>query len=359
MHMPFRLSTTILFAASTMLVAIGGSKTALAAGETPPVERKLSDYANDDGRPPDGQDSKRDDTTALRKALTAGPGVVRIGPGFYRFGDVTIPSDVTLAGAGSATVIRPNGARRIFVQKAVHDWSIRDLVCDGETQGEWQARTDAGQTALFSEGCWGYEIARVALRNFNGPALHLTRTNIAQGAFSDGGTLDRVTATGNHTGICFDVRAEYIIATKLNCSNNVAGCVIHAGNTNISASNFGTNTDGLVIQDKENGSHGSISNCLLNHNTRYALRALNVGNGMAINNCCFFYGAIELADCFGVNITSGIIGCSVTTKGEHANRIAGNLVIPKGFTYQFAPATLVSDNFVKEGQWEQNNVPAK
>lgn len=342
-----------------MLVALAGPKTALAAGETPPVERKLSDYPNDDGRPPDGQDSKRDDTAALRKALGAGPGVVRIGPGFYRFGDVTIPSDVTLAGAGAATVIRPNGAGRIFVQQAAHDWSIRDLVCDGETQGKWQTRTDAGQTAIFSEQCSSFEIARVTLRNFNGPALHLMRTNFAQSSFSNGGTLDRVTATGNHTGISFDVRAEYIIATRLNCSHNVTGCVIHAGNTNISASNFGPNIDGLVIVDKENGSHGSISNCLMNHNSRFALRAQAVRNGMAINNCCFFYGAIELVDCVGVNITSGIIGCSVTTKGEPANRIAGNLVIPKGFKYEFAPATLVMDNFVKEGPWERNTVSTR
>src|SRR5262249_51452952 len=79
-------------------------------------ERFLSDYANDDGSRPDGSDGKRDDTTALNKALADGPGVVRLGRGYYRLGDIQIPENVTLQGQGKATVIRSNGASSIFRQ---------------------------------------------------------------------------------------------------------------------------------------------------------------------------------------------------------------------------------------------------
>ncbi|MBI3923411.1 MAG: hypothetical protein HY318_18465, partial [Armatimonadetes bacterium] len=59
-----------------------------------PHARLLSDYRNDDGSTPDGKKDATDDTPALRKALADGPGLVYIGPGSYRFGEVTIPPSV-------------------------------------------------------------------------------------------------------------------------------------------------------------------------------------------------------------------------------------------------------------------------
>lgn len=56
------------------------------------------------------------------------------------------------------------------------------------------------------------------------------------------------------------------------------------GSANITASNFCDNVDGLLIQDKENGSHGAVSNCLFNHNARYALWGRRIEHGMAISN---------------------------------------------------------------------------
>jgi hypothetical protein len=34
---------------------------------------------------------------------------------------------------------------------------------------------------------------------------------------------------------------------------------------------------GISIEDKENGSHGAISNCLVNHNHKLALHCRDVG----------------------------------------------------------------------------------
>ena len=66
-----------------------------------PAERWLTSYRNDDGTIPDGQESARDDSSALQAALNAGPGIVRVGPGVFRIQNVTIPAGVTLQGAGS------------------------------------------------------------------------------------------------------------------------------------------------------------------------------------------------------------------------------------------------------------------
>jgi hypothetical protein len=84
---------------------------------------------------------------------------------------------------------------------------------------------------------------------------------------------------------------------------------------------------------------------------------------MAIDGCAFFYGSIVLKNCLGMNITSGLIGCSIdTTESPLPNRIAGNYVIEgKSLkrTFKFSPATIVQDNFglnlpVKPGSWRHN-----
>lgn len=316
-----------------------------------PHARLLSDYRNDDGSAPDGEDDATDDTPALRKALADGPGLVCLGPGSYRFGEVTIPSNVSVVGAGSATVVRSSGPKHIFTQKGVHEWALRDLVLDGAAQEDWHKRKDTGEVGLFISGCWGYEVVGVAFRNFSGIGLQIEHSGAG---WINGGNLDRITATGNSVGIRFDTRAEYINATALGCFNNVTGCILHAGNAKITASNFTTNTDGIVIEDKDNGSHGSISNCLINHNERYALLGRKVKNGMAISDCCIFYGTILLEDCIGVNLTNGILGCTVKTDGKGVNRIAGNYVIPEGWQFDFTPSTIVEDNFTENGPWEMN-----
>ena len=102
------------------------------------LPRNLVDYANIDGLPPDGMDNDTDDSTALRAALNDGPGVVRIGPGFYRCGEITIPAQVTLVGAGRATAIRSNGAERLLIQQDVDGWCMRDLILEGEAEGDWR-----------------------------------------------------------------------------------------------------------------------------------------------------------------------------------------------------------------------------
>ncbi len=316
--------------------------------------RNLTGYLNDNGKPPTGLDSKADDTSAMRKALAGGPGIVYIGPGYYRFSGVSIPSGVTVVGAGAATIIRPAGARQIIEQKDVNDWAIRDVLMDGEAQGDWHQRRDLGDLGISIQGCGRYDVTGVVLRNFNGSGLWISGLNPS---FMGGGAgnLERISCYGNHTGIHFAKRAEYENASMLSCYNNIIGCAINSGNVKISNSNFGANVDGMIIEDNENGSHGAISNCLMNHNERYALFCKDVTNGMSIVNCCFFYGTLRVENSVGINIADGIIGCSVSVAGAYANRISGNYIIPDQYwKYDIDQVTIVQGNFTKDGQWSKN-----
>jgi hypothetical protein len=316
-------------------------------------ERNLSDFHNADGRSPDGKDSRVDDSEALHQAIAVGPGIVRIGPGWYRFGDISVPQGVTVVGAGSATIIRSNGSSQIFRQAGLSQWRIRDLVLDGETVDNWHNRKDQGRRGVLVEKCFGFEISGLIVQRFDGPAIEINSTDLGPngGDFCDGGVLDRITATQNFIGIRFNKRAEYVHATRLTCHQNVTGVVIHGGNIKLGDSNICSNIDGLLIEDKENGSHGAIANCLFNHNERNALWAKNVAYGMAFSNNCFFYGRIVIEDSVGVNIQGGQISCSVLVSGKGVNRMADNYVIPEKFQFNFTPTTIVQNNFTATGPW--------
>ena len=344
------------FAALLTAICLVGSP-ATATGQVTPLARRLADYTNEDGRPPDGQDNGRDDTVALQRAFDAGPGVVYVGSGHYRWGRITVPSETTVVGAGPATVVQSSGSQPIFLQKNVHNWTIRDLLLDGATPGDWKDRKEDGQTGILTEKCRQFQIVNVTVRNFNGAGVQLTNTDCRD--FCDGGSLHRVKAIRNYIGIRFGERAEYVSATQLACTSNVIGCVIHAGNTRIATCNFGYNVDGLVIRDRDNGSHGTIHNCLMNHNQRYALLTQNVRHGMTIGGCCFFYGSIRLEDSVGVNINSSIISCDLEVSGAGINRIAANYIIPRQWNFDFTPTSIVADNFTAKGLWDKNHLPKK
>jgi len=340
----------------TAAVVLGCSLTAFSEERTLPITRKLGDFTNADGKPPTGKDTVTDDSVALQKTLAAGPGVVAVGPGVYRWSNITIPEGVTLIGSGPATVVRPaGGAKFIFLQKNVARWSLREMILDGEAKGKWRDRKDDGCSGLVIENSRDFTVSGITVRNFNGAGIQMARVGGGLGEGWGGrGDLDLVNAHANYIGVRFDIRSEYSHAQRLTCQNNVIGCVIHGGNMKLATCNFTSNIDGILIEDKENGSHGAITNCLVNHNERYAFVCRKVENGMAIDNGCFFCGTIRIEDSKGVNLTSGIIGCSIETVGKGVNRIAGNYIIPAGMTYTFTPATIVQDNFTDNGPWEKN-----
>lgn len=315
-------------------------------------DRWLADYRNDDGTTPDGQTAARDDSTALQKALDAGPGVVRIAPGTYQIHDVSIPSNVELIGSGPSSVLQAHERHPVFKQQGQSGWRLRDVSLKGTASGDWQKRTDQGAHGLVIDGSWDYEVSGVTIEDFDGAGIQIGHTNLQAAGYAAGGVLTRVTSKENHVGVRFDTRAEYITASHLHCHHNVTGMIVHAGNSNISNSNIGENIDGLVVVDHENGSHGSVTGCLINHNQRYALWANEAKNGMAITNCCFFYGTIKLEKSCGVTISSGLISASISTEGEEFNRISGNHIIPMQWQFAVSPSTICDGNYTKSGPWK-------
>lgn len=318
-------------------------------------ERCLSAYTSADGQPPSGLNDSVDDGPAIHAAIADGPGVVRIPPGYYRWSEVRVPAGVTVIGAAESTIVRAcNDHHPIFDQSGVGNWSIRDLVLDGEASEPWRQRKDLGRVGMSIHDAWGFAVTGLTLRDFSGKALHVAHTRLDAAAFCDGGVIDRLTAAGNAVGVCFDERGEYVTLTNSHLMRNTTGCIIHAGNTKITQSNIGSNIDGIMISDKQNGSHGVIGNCLINHNERYALDCRDIHNGMLINACGIFYGSIRLRDCMGVQIAHCQVSCPVSIKGEQANAFVDNMLIEMDYNFEFSESCLVRGNFNSDGDWRLN-----
>ena len=334
----------------------------------PGSERNITDYLCADGNAPDGKDNNRDDTAALLEALKAGPGVVWIGPGYYRLGNITIPEKVTVIGASKATVVRSNGAKRIFNQIAVSQWALKDILLDGETKKQYKAKgtivdgkpapiiADNGIQGLYAERCYAFEIRGVTAHHFEGKAIEFAKTDNNGSAWCDGGTISGLTLYNNHVGLSLSERSEYIIADQVKSYNNHIGAVISGGNNTLSNSNFCSNDIGIKIDHKENGSHGTVVNCLINHNNEYAIIAENVKSGQNFLGCNIFYATVKLTNCEGVKIVSSNIQCSIVVEGKGANQIIGNYIIPKigdePFIFEFSPSTIIKDNFTSKGPWD-------
>lgn len=334
-----------------VLVCVLLLQTAASAAAQTLIERSVGEFLQPGEPLPGTFDPGRDDTPVLQRALNAGAGTVKLGPGVYRVGGLQIPTGVTLAGAGAGTILRSTGVPRVLLAQQAHDFCIRDLVIEGTASGHWHLRDDAGHSGIAVSGCYGYEIVGVTLRHFDGPALNIARTQLVDAAFSNGGRLDRIVARDNYAGIQFDTRGEYVTATHLNCHQNMRGVVVHAGNTSIATSNFCGNVDGMVLTDRENGSHGLVQGCLLNHNERYALCARDVQNGMTFSGCCFYYGAIELRAARGIQIANSQINCHVTVAGPGTNMLSSNLIIPSEYHFTFDGPTLIRENYTHRGAW--------
>ena len=330
--------------------------------------RYLHQFKGANGQTPDGKDSMRDDTAAMTAALNAGPCIVNIAPGYYRIGSVTIPEKVILVGSGGSTIIRSNGAKRIFNQSGVGHWAIRDLVLDGQTKFGADPSSDIGmqslygkdgnsipdnnQTGLFIEKCYAFEIRNIVAHHFEGKAIEISQSDLSSGAFCNGGTICSLTLYHNNIGIAFSERAEYITATHIKSYRNVIGCIINGGNITIGESTFCTNETGILLQDKENGSHGAIVNCLINHNMKYAIVAKDVRNGHNFVGCSIFDGTLKMENCRGIKIASGTLDCSIAIDCNEVNQISGNFV-SNGYMKicQISPNTIVKDNFNAEGAW--------
>ncbi len=276
-----------------------------------------------------GRNAQTDDTPAFTSALAAGPGVVVVPAGHFRVQGICVPPGVTLQGSGMASVLLPAGPGPVILQESSHSFAIKDLSILSSPHVAPATPSSAHSHGLLIKRCYHYRITGVTVRGFGFAGIEITRTPLghAEAAFCDGGMLSQITSSENAIGVLFNTRGEYTVLSDSSILRNQVGSIIHAGNCRITGCSISGNHDGIWIVDHENGSHGVISNCLVNHNTRYALLVRDVFNGMLITSCCFFYGEILIQRSVGILLSSCEADVPITFEHGKNNTFTNNCLI--------------------------------
>ena len=279
---------------------------------------------------PPNRPANSDDTESFNTALSQGPGVVLIPAGHFRIQNICVPHGVTLQGSGPGTILLPAGPGPVIHQHDSHGFTIKDLTILASKSLTPGQPNPAHSHGILISKCYNYRITAITVRGFAFAGIEVTRTPLAfhESAFCDGGMLTQITASDNAVGVLYNTRGEYTVLSDSSILRNQIGLIIHAGNCRIANSCISGNHDGVWIVDHENGSHGIITGCLINHNTRYALFCRDMHNGMSISACCFFYGEILAQRCKGLIISNSQIDTPVTYEQGSENAFLNNHLFP-------------------------------
>ena len=304
-------------------------------------ERSIKDFGAD------GKGDAIKDKQAFLAAVKEGPGTILFPAGVYKLSSVTIPAKVTLRGEGKATVIQGSGKGAIFIQHKTNSWRLEKLVLQGTSK---KANKDLKEQALVISSSNDFAVIDVEARMFAGKAIEVKFANFSH--YVDAGSFARVYANRNYCGMSFGDRAEYMTVSQVNCSLNMIGIEVRGGNMAITGSHFNNNQTGILLEDGPNGSHGSFSNCLINHNHRYAIIAKNVNNAHIFTGCSVFFGAIYMENAHGVVFNAGNIAAPIEVKGARSRvQFTNNFIHSRRVKLKVDDKTSLKNNFDGNGAW--------
>lgn len=151
------------------------------------------------------------------------------------------------------------------------------------------------QRGIFIDGGVGFNavsrtrVSDCGFFNFGGAGYYVTRIVNAH----EGNILTGCTFYGCIYGVDVAERGEYTTITGCNIDSCVQGVRIIGGNTVVSGSVISDCQIGLLIGRGANDAHGTVTGCLVNHSTQYAVKFENPSvNDFRIADCEFYYGDI-------------------------------------------------------------------
>jgi hypothetical protein len=152
--------------------------------------------------------------------------------------------------------------------------SQRGIFIDGASTFDAVSRTRVSNCSFFNFGGAGYYVTRIV-------NLH------------EGNILTGCAFFSCNYGIDVAERGEYTTITGCNIDNCVQGIRIIGGNTVVAGSVISDCQIGLLIGRGSNDAHGTVTGCLVNHSTQYAVKFENPSvNDFRIADCEFYYGDI-------------------------------------------------------------------
>ena len=98
---------------------------------------------------------------------------------------------------------------------------------------------------------------------------------------------------GCRIGIHVSQRSEYFNICDCMFNGNDTGIKIVGGNTSVQSCNITNNNIGIHVVNGENGGHGIIGNCQINHNKTNSIICESVTNGFTISGNNIWYGDLK------------------------------------------------------------------
>ena len=166
----------------------------------------------------------------------------------------------------------------------------RGIFIDGGAGFDAVSRTRVSDCGFFNLGQSGYYVTRIVNAH-------------------EGNILTGCTFYGCGYGVEIGERGEYTTITGCNIDTCTQGIRIIGGNTCVAGSVISNCTIGLLIGRGSNDAHGTVTGCLVNHSTQYAVKFDNPSvNDFRIADCEFYYGDIWFYRSTGMSFANCTFG---------------------------------------------------
>jgi len=303
---------------------------------------------------------RTDRTNAIEQMLTA-RGVCRLSPGVFWVNGVNMPDDSAIIGSGPNTKIYLLGDDNTsgYAIKMGSRCTVRDVTILGNTT-DYTTQSNAYPSSM-------QKVERHGILwegNYSTTSMHTSRRGLISGCnianFTGGAITLRDTGPNVisgisisdciiwhcYTGVNIEFYSEYNRISNVAASNCHYGCIDNGGNNIFSNCVFSLNIVGFMIDNSDgtmtNNSHGSVSNCIINHsdnNTGNAIILRGVSFGEIFTGCQIFFGKIIIDNSKGVNFVGLNAG-----SGETIEISGGEKILFANCIFRTTPTVNISNN---------------
>ena len=260
-----------------------------------------------------------DVTSALRKMVTDGR------PIFIPKGNYMVSGQIDLVNCpkiyGSATLTL-NGEFTLFKV------SKQEVVIEGLTIIGDKAKNQIG---ISFSGIRGLRIRNMVFKSIM-TAIYGTQCG---SRIHETGFISECHFKDCITGIFADTRCEYMTISNCVLCQCSTAIKIKGGNILTTGCQITDGSIGVHILDGENGGHGVISGCQINHNTE-SVKMIKVPNGYTITGSNIFYGKLTVDNCGSQIVLAGnTLACEVA--------ITNSVVVANGNTFHESNFSALTD----------------
>lgn len=260
--------------------------------------------------------------TELIEYMLSEYGYIHLQKGEYIIGDLQMPDNTIIQGAGEATIIKSiSGKNGIIVGANCTIENVKITSDEGHTQSRG---TTAG---ILVQG--NYDDSPL---KFNTKINNVTISGFSLAGIYGKSTghwvANSISATNCriyncYAGIALEDFCEFNRFTNMLCYDNYTGLLNNSGNNVFTNCSFSNNTVGIyfdcIDNDRAgNNGHGAVIGCTINHsnnNNGYAMIIKGVStNGYIFSECNIWYGKILIEEnCNGILITNSLFGGGTPT----------------------------------------------